>query len=105
MNSTQPPEPWARRDLSMNTNQEFQPNWASAPGDTIADILRERGISVESFAESMHLSLDETNNLLQGRVLIKTRVARSLSRVLGASSGFWMHRERQYRRDLRRLAS
>ena len=89
----------------MDTNQEFQPDWVSAPGDTIADILRERSISVESFAESMRLSLDETNNLLQGHLPIQTRMARQLSRILGASMNFWMARDRQYRRDLIRLAS
>jgi len=29
---------------------EFKPDWVSAPGDTIADILEERGLTVEEFA-------------------------------------------------------
>ena len=37
----------------MNNNEGFRPDWTSAPGDTIADILQERNISDTGFATLM----------------------------------------------------
>ena len=87
----------------MSSNERFQPNWTSAPGDTIVDILRERDLSKENFASFMSLSAKETNDLLQGRATVTIDVARRLTGVLGASVEFWMSRDYQYRQDSRRL--
>ncbi len=87
----------------MSTSEGFQPDWTSAPGDTIVDILRDREISNESFASSMSLSQEGVNDLLQGRSTVTINVARLLTRVLGASVEFWMSRDYQYRQDSRRL--
>lgn len=87
----------------MSTSEGFQPDWASAPGETITDILQEREISSESFAISMGLSGEETNDLLHGRSTVTLNVARLLTGVLGASVEFWMSRDYQYRQDSRRL--
>ena len=35
----------------------FNPDWVSAPGDTIADILQERGLTVADLAERTGLTL------------------------------------------------
>jgi HTH-type transcriptional regulator/antitoxin HigA len=87
----------------MTASDQFRPNWASAPGDTITDILRERGWSVKEFAKRMGHTADRTNDLLQGRVTITIRTARELKQVLGASVEFWMARDVQFREDAGRL--
>ena len=87
----------------MISSEGFQPNWTSAPGETIVDILRERDISRESLASLMSLSLVETNELLQGRSTVTVAIARRLTGVLGASVEFWMSRDYQYRQDSRRV--
>ena len=87
----------------MSSSEGFQPDWTSAPGDTIVDILREREISNESFASSMGFSMEETNDLFQGRSTVTINVARRLTTVLGSSVEFWMSRDYQYRQDSRRL--
>lgn len=87
----------------MPSSYEFRPDWASAPGDTIADILRERHLTVVEFAERMGRTLEEVTDLLQGRATITIGVARRLERVLGASVEFWMSRDFQYREDIPRL--
>ena len=87
----------------MDSSLGYQPNWASAPGDTITDILREREISKEGFASSVGLSREEMNDLLQGRSTVTIGVARRLTVALGASVEFWMARDFQYRQDSRRL--
>lgn len=87
----------------MRSDYEFRPNWASAPGDTVADILSERNLSVMEFAERMGHTPEQGNDLLEGRATITMAVARRLQRVLGASVEFWMSRDFQYRQDIARI--
>jgi HTH-type transcriptional regulator / antitoxin HigA len=86
----------------MSTDQEFSPDWTSAPGDTITDILRERNLPEVEFAREMGYTLEDIKNLLQGRTTITITTARQLKRVLGASVEFWMARDFQYREDIAR---
>jgi HTH-type transcriptional regulator/antitoxin HigA len=88
--------------MIMISHQEFCPDWVSAPGETIIDILRERGLSVDEFARHMRQSPEETKNLLQGRTAITLGIARRLKEVIGASPEFWMARDFQYRQDVTR---
>jgi HTH-type transcriptional regulator / antitoxin HigA len=85
------------------TNSEFAPDWISAPGDTITDILKERDLSETEFARKIGHSYEDTRSLLQGRSTITIAIARQLERVLGASVEFWMARDYQYRQDIDRL--
>lgn len=84
-------------------NDNFNPDWVSAPGDTIAEILSERKLSVADFAKRMGQSLSQTEDLLQGKATITIGVARRLGQVLGASVKFWMSRDFQYREDVGRI--
>lgn len=81
-------------------NNEFRPNWASAPGDTVFDILHERNISVDDFARQIEFTFEDVNDLLQGRAVITLAIARQLQKVLGASVEFWINRDFQYRQDI-----
>jgi addiction module HigA family antidote len=87
----------------MTSAQEFRPDWVSAPGDTIADVLQERHLSVTEFARLLGYSVTEVSELLQGRATITIAVARQLQRVLGSSMEFWMSRDFQYREDAAKL--
>lgn len=89
----------------MANSGEFRPDWASAPGDTILDILRERHVSTAEFAKRIGQSVDSTRNLLQGRTTITIALARSLERELGASVEFWMSRDFQYREQAPALSA
>lgn len=87
----------------MTTINQFEPDWASAPGDTIADILADGDLSATEFANSIGRSPEYVDDLLQGRATITIAAARELERVLGASVEFWMSRDFQYREDVSRL--
>lgn len=87
----------------MPSGHEFRPDWASAPGDTIADILAERDLSLADFAQRIGQTPEHATDLLQGRATITIRIARLLEQVLGASVEFWMSRDFQYREDIARL--
>jgi plasmid maintenance system antidote protein VapI len=87
----------------MARGPEFTPDWASAPGDTITDILDEREISLADFAAQIGQTPDEVMDLLQGRATITLRMARLLRQALGGSIEFWMARDFQYREDTSRI--
>jgi plasmid maintenance system antidote protein VapI len=87
----------------MNSDQEFLPDWVSPPGETIADILKERELSEVEFAHKIHRPIGEVNALIAGRMAITLGVARQLEQVLGASVEFWMARDYQYRADSKRI--
>ena len=50
----------------MSSSHEFRPNWASAPGATIADILDERKIALVHFAKQIGQTPEGTSDLLEG---------------------------------------
>src|SRR5260370_6693665 len=87
----------------MPSVHEFRPDWASAPGSTIADILAEQDISVAEFARRMGNTPEQARELIEGRSTITIAIARQLEQVLGASVEFWMSRDFQYRQDIARL--
>lgn len=89
----------------MVENPPFAPDWVSPPGETIATILRERGVTTDQFATSLQRTKREVEDLLGGRLEISPDVAGILAAVLGASVTFWLSRESRYRSDLSRLYS
>jgi plasmid maintenance system antidote protein VapI len=80
----------------MLSAKAFSPDWASPPGETIADILRERDIPIDEFAERIGQTTTEVKELLEGRLTITIGLARQLERVLGGSIEFWMARDFRY---------
>ena len=89
----------------MDNDGAFRPDWTSAPSDTIADLLEEKGIGVDELAAGLGETTDSAQRLLDGRSTITLRTARALSGFLGASVQFWMMRDLQYREGAANLTS
>lgn len=85
------------------TENSFAPDWLSAPGGTILDIIEERGISPKELANLLGISLDQTERLISGKDAITRDVAKLLSSRLGGSEKFWLSREINYRNEVARL--
>ena len=81
----------------------FAPDWVSPPGETILDLIEERGWTQQALAERLGFSLKHVNQLIKGKVSLSENAAVRLGRVLGASVGFWLTREAQYREHAARL--
>ncbi len=81
----------------------FRPDWASPPGDTIADLLDERGWSQIELARRLGYSPKHMSLLINGKASITEDTALRLERVLGSSARFWLTREAQYRAECARL--
>ncbi|WP_460611383.1 ImmA/IrrE family metallo-endopeptidase [Hymenobacter terrigena] len=70
----------------------------------MVDILRERQLSVDAFAEQMCWSIAYTEGLIGGTAPLTEEVARRLAKHLGASTDFWIRREGQYQDAQQRLS-
>jgi HTH-type transcriptional regulator/antitoxin HigA len=81
------------KQLTMQTTN----NWISPPGDTILDIAKERGWTIEQLSQQLNYTIEYTNQLIGGEALIDKDVAIRLEQVLGSTSSFWLNRELQYR--------
>lgn len=82
----------------------FQPKWASPPGDTINDVLQKREIALDDLTTSLGLSQKQMTDLLRGRIAIDKRLAHQLEQITDITATFWLVRESQYREDLARVA-
>ncbi|MGO8695276.1 MAG: ImmA/IrrE family metallo-endopeptidase [Rectinemataceae bacterium] len=78
------------------------PDWISPPGDSILDALEEKGWTQAELAERTGYSSKHINQLVQGKAPINEETALKLERALGASAGFWLNREAQFRELLAR---
>jgi len=83
---------------------EYYPNYASPPGDTLQEILEDRAISQAELAYRMRRPKKTINEILQGKAAITPDTALQLERVLDIPASFWNNREQRYRETLARLA-
>jgi HTH-type transcriptional regulator/antitoxin HigA len=81
------------------TSTPFLPDWASPPGDTLADLLDEHSMTQTELAERLGVSLKHVNRVIKGAASISADLALGLEKVFGASASFWMTREAQYQAD------
>ena len=75
----------------------FNPDLVSPPGDTIAKILEEQGLSEEWLASQLNLSFDDVSLLICGNLPIDWNLAFNLEITLGETAYFWMNLEVLYR--------
>ncbi len=81
---------------------QFEPKWVSPPGDTILDLLEERGWPQTEFAERTGYTAKHVSLLINGKASITEDTAFRLERVLGGTAGFWLSREAKYREIIAR---
>jgi addiction module HigA family antidote len=85
------------------TKNEFKPNYAVPPGETLEETLETLGMSLQELAELIGLSVTTINEIIQGKTAITTDTALQLEKVIGVSADFWLRLEQQYRETLARL--
>ncbi len=79
---------------------EFNPDWTSAPGDTIREWLEEHGETQRWLAKKTKRPVEQVNRLIQGHIRLTERWAIALGKVTTVPAEFWAVREAQYRLDL-----
>lgn len=81
----------------------FTPDWVTSPGDTILDVIEEKGWTQAELAQRLGFSPKHVNQLIKGKVPLTEEAAIRLERVLGSTVGFWLAREARYRERCARL--
>lgn len=86
----------------MAVTLTFTPDYISPPGETLEDVLDERGMTQAELADRTGLSRKTVNEIIKGKAPITSDTALHLERVLGVPARFWNAREHQYREALAR---
>lgn len=84
---------------------DFAPDWVAVPGESISDLLKERGWTQSDLAMRTGFSTKHVNLLLKGDAAISEETALKFERVLGSTARFWLSLEAQYREHLARRAA
>ncbi len=82
---------------------DYLPNYAVPPGDTLAEVLDERGMSQAELAQRTDLSPKHINRIVNGHVPISAEVAIRLERATDVPARLWLSLEATYREHLARL--
>ncbi|MBD3175807.1 MAG: ImmA/IrrE family metallo-endopeptidase [Armatimonadia bacterium] len=83
---------------------DYRPDEVSPPGETLADVIEDRGMSQASLARRTGLSTKTICGLIAGREPLSQDTALALETVLGVPARFWNSREAAYRESLARRA-
>lgn len=83
---------------------QYHPTSVSPPGETLRELLEERGMTQADLAERAGRPRKTINEIMQGKAAITPETALQFELVLGIPASFWNARESRYREFLARLA-
>ncbi|MBI4583583.1 MAG: helix-turn-helix domain-containing protein [Planctomycetes bacterium] len=84
----------------IEQNIKFQPDYAVPPGETLTEVLEERGMKQSELARLTGRPLKTINEIVKGKTAITPETAIQLERVLPLPASFWNNREKQYQETL-----
>jgi len=88
--------------MNEQIRNQYVPDTVSAPGETLEEVLVERGMSQTELAERTGRPKKTINEIVKGKAAITPETALQFERVLGIPAGFWIAREQNYRESLAR---
>ena len=80
----------------------FKPDYASPPGETLAETIEAMGLTQSELARRMGRPIKTINEIIQGKAAVTADTALELERVLGIPARLWMNMEASYREHLAR---
>jgi addiction module HigA family antidote len=72
---------------------QYYPDYVSPPGETLLELIEERGMSQADLARRMGRPRKTINEIIKGKTAITTETAIQLERVLGVPARFWNNRQ------------
>ncbi|WP_257014229.1 ImmA/IrrE family metallo-endopeptidase [Serratia fonticola] len=81
----------------MISNDGFSPDWVSAPGETIIDLMDTYGLNEEELSKKVGLSVSKGRELISGELVLTEKIANKLEFIFDVSTQFWLTREEKYR--------
>jgi len=88
--------------MSDEIRNQYDPDYVSAPGETLLEVIEELGMSQADLARRTGRPKKTINEIVRTRAAITPETAIQLERVLGIPARFWNNREREYRQYLAR---
>lgn len=82
---------------------EYNPDYAVPPGETLLEIIESLGMSQTELAERTHRPKKTISEIINGKTAITPETAIQLEHVLNVPARFWMNLENNYRETLARL--
>ena len=84
-------------------NHGISPELLIHPGETIADLLEERGITEKELAQQAGVSESFLSDVIHGEKDISKGLAMGLERAVGVPSSFWLNLQTNYGKELTSL--
>ncbi|MFZ5906348.1 MAG: HigA family addiction module antitoxin [Nitrospirota bacterium] len=89
--------------MGKDTKNQFIPDYAVPPGETLLETIEAIGMSQAELAERTGRPKKTINEIIKGKAAITPETALQFERVLGIPAGFWNNLERNYQETLARL--
>ncbi len=90
--------------MSSATSNQFVPDYAIAPGETLLDTIEALGMSQAELAERTGRSKKTINEIIKGKAPITPETALQLERVLSVPAQFWNDLGNNCRETVARIA-
>jgi HTH-type transcriptional regulator/antitoxin HigA len=95
--------------MAADTNQgdeklHFEPDFAVAPGEMLAEVLEEQYMTQADLARRLGVSTKHVYQVINGAAPVSSELAIALERVTGVAAGLWNGLEANYRDFLAREA-
>ena len=74
---------------------KFKPNYATSPGNTLADWMLERNIGMIELSEKTGIKTLEIYDILKGNIKIDISIAEKLEKGTKIPSHLWMNLQRK----------
>jgi addiction module HigA family antidote len=81
---------------------EYTPDFVSPPGETLEEVLDERGMTRRELAKRTGLATKTISQIITGNNALTPTTALKLERALGIPANFWNRREESYQEFLAR---
>ncbi len=88
--------------MTKQFKNTYEPSSVSPPGNTLAELLEEKGMSQKEFAERCGRPEKTISEIIKAKSAITPETALQFERVLGTPAEFWNKREYRYREFLAR---
>ena len=88
---------------TVTTTYAYEPDLVLPPGDTLVEVLEERGMTQAELAARTGLSAKHINQIAKGRASITTETSLLLERATGVAARVWSNLEIAYREHVHRI--
>lgn len=89
--------------MDNKISNQFQPDYAYPPGDTLIEVLNTIGMTQADLAKRTGRPRKTINNIIQGKNAITAETALQLELALGIPASFWHNLESQYQEAMIRI--